>query len=407
MRLALYKYNIGDVLYFEKRNLVILDRWIAQSKSNNKHHEKRYKCKCLKCGYISEYAEKYVTKGRCACCKGVVVVKGINDIPTTDPWMVDYFQGGYDEACQYTSGSCKKLLFKCPDCGTINSDYKSIYSLKSNRSCGCKNCAKGMSFGERFIKGILQQNNIEFVHEYNKKHANWINNNFRYDFYLPKYNTIIEVHGNQHYHECYWSNSRNIAERDTIKKELALNNGVNFIEIDARKSTIEWMRQSVLNSDLANIIDLSNINFDFCYHYAYKGKIEECKMLLNEYPYYHAEELRVKLDVSQIELYRILHILNWKIPTFGDEDMIDVYYDGKFKRTWCSYSLLKSEFYLEFGININIIITPYLDTDKVYKQHFTFKRHDRLLDRKQYNIPDCTQFYQDIAKYSFNKRNSK
>ena len=55
----------------------------------------------------------------CACCHSLVVVPGINDIPTTDPWMISYFQGGYDEAKRYTHGSEQKIHPVCPECGRI------------------------------------------------------------------------------------------------------------------------------------------------------------------------------------------------------------------------------------------------------------------------------------------------
>ena len=48
-------------------------------------------------------SERQILNGkRCACCSNSVVVEGINDIPTTAPWMVDYFPGGYEEAKRYT-----------------------------------------------------------------------------------------------------------------------------------------------------------------------------------------------------------------------------------------------------------------------------------------------------------------
>lgn len=59
---------------------------------------------------------------------------------------------------------------------------------------GCPVCVS--SKGETVIKAILRRHNIEHIQQYKIPLQN---NNFRYDFFLPDYNLLIEFHGGQHY----------------------------------------------------------------------------------------------------------------------------------------------------------------------------------------------------------------
>ena len=59
---------------------------------------------------------------------------------------------------------------------------------------GCPVCSS--SKGERFIRNVLLKHNIKHIQEYSIPLQS---RRFRYDFYLPDYNLLIEFHGAQHY----------------------------------------------------------------------------------------------------------------------------------------------------------------------------------------------------------------
>ena len=70
--------------------------------------------------------EKWVTESNmekqgCNCCSGKKVVKGINDIATTDPWMIPYFKNEEDV---YTHSSCSGKVADviCPICNKEKKD---------------------------------------------------------------------------------------------------------------------------------------------------------------------------------------------------------------------------------------------------------------------------------------------
>lgn len=271
-----YLYNIGDRIVDEKRDLVIIDRKRSERK-NNRASRRVYRYRCNKCGFecgkhykkgeckeelwISEYD---IIKGNgCSCCSrnSSTIVEGINDVPTTASWMVKYFQGGYDEAKMYSKGSVRKVQFSCPDCG--NKKTKSVNEMYGDKTLGCT-CGDGFSYPEKFLFSLLNQLNVNFETQLSKTTFRWCDK-YRYDFYLPEYNMIIETHGLQHYEEAgkRYKGLNEQQENDKIKKNIALDNGVeNYIELDCRHSEMDWIKKSVLNSKLKNILDLSKVDFE-------------------------------------------------------------------------------------------------------------------------------------------------
>lgn len=257
-----FKIDMGAKFKDKKRSITIIDREYRKNKNGNKY--KFYKYTCNKCGYSEGWIEEsHLLNNRgCSCCNGSIVVPGINDIPTTAPWMVKYFQGGEEEAKLYTKGSEKRIHTICPDCGKVKSKTIRIVDLFKKKSIGCI-CNDKVSYSEKLMFHVLKQLNIEFIFQLTKNDLSWCND-YRYDFYINCYNTIIEVHGIQHYK--YTGFKRTLKEEidnDMLKRELALKNKINkYIVIDCRESEVEYIKNSILNSELSKIYDLSKIDWD-------------------------------------------------------------------------------------------------------------------------------------------------
>lgn len=241
-------YEVGDVLKDSKRDIVILERRKIPSKG--------YRYNCNVCGYSCK-SDEWITQGSlkngsgCIVCSGQKVKVDINSIWVTDKWMVDALGMNEADAKKYSKLSTKRATFTCKVCGEkILKPIQNVYKLKS---IACS-CSEYTSFGEKVIYKLLTSLNIEFIKEYSPK---WSNKK-KYDFYIPKYNMIIEVHGKQHYEESFkgLSNKSLEAEQanDKYKMELERNHGIKeYIVIDARKSSIDWIKNSVLKSKLKNI----------------------------------------------------------------------------------------------------------------------------------------------------------
>ena len=290
-----FKFKIGDIV----NNLIITDRK-HEKRLHGKSlvNEKFYKFKCLKCGYeCGEYYKKQEYKkdywivekdilqnhGCSVCCHNPqIVVVGINDIPTTDPWMIPYFQGGYEEAKLYTFSSSYKINPICPDCGNIKNKLVSLNEIYKNHSIGCF-CKDGISYPEKFMFCFLNQLNIDFQTQLNKTTFKWCkgeNYDYRYDFYIPSINCIIETHGKQHYIESLTSTQfkKTLIEEqinDKSKEELAKRNNIKYyVSIDCCFSNMNWIKNSIINSELSELFDFSNINWSECDNFALKNIVK-------------------------------------------------------------------------------------------------------------------------------------
>jgi predicted RNA-binding Zn-ribbon protein involved in translation (DUF1610 family) len=195
----------------------------------------------------------------CSICCSRKVLKGYNDMWTTNPELALILLNPED-GYEYTQMSNKKVDWKCPDCGeTIKNK---IISDVNTKGVSCPKCSDGIKFPEKFMCNLLKESGIEFEYDTTKQ---WSQNK-RYDFYIPKYNWIIETHGGQHYGEGFVGigerarSYKEEKENDEFKQYLANANGINkYIIIDARYSTVEHMKNSILNSDIMTIIP--EINF--------------------------------------------------------------------------------------------------------------------------------------------------
>ena len=282
-------YDIGQKIEDSNRSLTIIDR--KRMKNSNGDNIRHYKYKCNRCGFdcgkhynlkdeeykdelwINEYNLKK-EKG-CSCCANQIAVLGINTIWDTDRWMID-LGITIEDAKKYTHGSNKKIGVICEKCG--NKKNISISDMFIDKSISCT-CGDGLSYPEKFMISVLNQLNIDFTPQLNKTTFKWCDK-YRYDFYLPRYNAIIETHGMQHYKEkCPNSKFTSLKEQESIdkfKETLALCNGINkYIIIDCRYSELEWIKTNIQNSELVNILDLSNIDWLRCEKSALPNLIKE------------------------------------------------------------------------------------------------------------------------------------
>lgn len=197
------------------------------------------------------------------------VIQGISDIATTDPWMVDYFQGGYDEAKKYSSGSNKTIYPICPYCGRVKNKKIKINDIKKMHGISCV-CNDKMSYPEKVMYLFLEYFNIPFIHRYSAKWTHDEKQKFEYDFKILKNKLcdecLIEIHGAQHYiaHGFEYKGGRTLEEEkdnDLRKKNCAYLNGYNdnsYFQINCLKSNFEYIMSNILHSEFTKNFILSN-----------------------------------------------------------------------------------------------------------------------------------------------------
>ena len=122
-----------------------------------------------------------------------------------------------------------KVLWHCQcDCGNTTDLLTNVLKSGRTQSCGCIN----YSIGEQNIEILLKENNISYIKEFKFNDLGL----YRFDFYLPEYNRLIEFDGKQHFQECggAWDKNDNLKqrqERDKIKNQYALDNNIDLIRI--------------------------------------------------------------------------------------------------------------------------------------------------------------------------------
>ena len=159
--------------------------------------------------------------------------------------------------------SNKKFYFKCLDCNKISN--KRLGKVIS-RGYSCDFCSDGLPITEKFMANILKQLDEDFITQLNKLNFEWCGY-FKYDFYLPKYNMIIETHGLQHYEDTTgtWNVSLFKTQmNDLFKYKCAKNHVDNYIVIDCRYSELEWMKENIIK-ELNGYFDLSNIDWELAW----------------------------------------------------------------------------------------------------------------------------------------------
>jgi very-short-patch-repair endonuclease len=281
-----FKIEIGQTFKDEKRDITITDREyrIRYDKNNNKYKDRWYRYTCNKCGWTEGWiVESALIRKRgtgCSCCAGYTLVEGINDIPTVAPWLIPYFQSGYDEAKRYNKwghgniNNPKGYIYPiCPDCGRVKSKKINISNIYKNKSIGCS-CGDGISKPNKMMFNVLEQLNVVFETEYSPKWCKYLfKDKYRqgsYDFYfeLNKKKYIIEMDGGFHTKD----NNRNRQTKeeslyiDDEKDRLALEHGIKVIRIDCdyggSTDGVEYIKQNILKDKKINkLFDLSKINW--------------------------------------------------------------------------------------------------------------------------------------------------
>lgn len=235
------------------------------------------------------------------CDKSSLVIPGYTTIDVTHPELCNYIIDK-DFAHTHNYWTTIKTKIKCPTCGKILYKKPSSVYDRDNRF-HCDRCSDNISFPEKFFMAILDNNNIISIYQASSKTFNWCGN-YRYDFYLPDYDCIVETHGKQHYEETpdFHVTLEEQHKVDAIKRNLALSNGIKqYIELDCRKSTVEYITHNIFeNNFLANIIN-SNTDFKAC------CKIAAISNIKTAYDYYQSgmsqQEISKKLKVSKCTVY--------------------------------------------------------------------------------------------------------
>ena len=103
----------------------------------------------------------------------------------------------------------QSLEFKC-SCG--NTFITSISSFQQGKQL-CEKCTKSISSYEIIFREFLEEYNIDYIYQYSLNQCRDILP-LPFDFYLIKYDVLIEIDGEGHFHPC---NFNKISNKEAIK----------------------------------------------------------------------------------------------------------------------------------------------------------------------------------------------
>ena len=192
-------------------------------------------CKCKICNNVW-YTTPHALFGGCGCPKCSHERIKLNSRKLHKQFISELYSINKDiEVIGTYVNSHTKLECKCKKCGNVW--FPIPNNLLRNSQCpSCNNYS-----GENSIKNYLCDFGIEFVSQHRFNDLRGVNNGvLSYDFYLPKYNLLIEYQGEQHEKpidfsgrgedfakECF----KNQQEHDNRKRQYAKKNNIKLLEI--------------------------------------------------------------------------------------------------------------------------------------------------------------------------------
>ena len=200
-------------------------------------------------------------------------------------------------------GGIKHYSLKCLDC---NNTYDRSEGHVRNRGVKCPICGDGISYPQKFMTSVLKQLKVDFTTEYIINE----NKDSRYDFYIPHLNLIIEVHGVQHYNGSFKSyGGRTLEEEqenDRIKMKTALELGYNYIVINAKDSSIDWLKNSIEKSEMNTMFNLAIVNWEECGMFATSSFTKQVCEDFEDNDSAIANKLAIKYGVARTTIVRHL-----------------------------------------------------------------------------------------------------
>jgi len=196
------------------------------------HHNKQlcWVCRC-DCGTYTVYSTDKLISGEATTCGPSCPYKKskLHDLTGQTFGRLTVIQ-----RCGVTNDGHALWECKC-ECGNITKVNGRYLEHGQINSCGKCPTWSTHSKGETAIANWLTQHSIVFEREKRFKDCNRGSAPFRFDFFLPQQNLLIEYQGIQHFYPTGgWFNSetvRDCQEKDQIKANYALNNGYQLLII--------------------------------------------------------------------------------------------------------------------------------------------------------------------------------
>ncbi|MBR3173717.1 MAG: hypothetical protein IKF24_04240 [Eubacterium sp.] len=169
-----------------------------------------------------------VNKTGCPVCSNRVIIRGINDLATTNPKVLE--EWNYEKNVKVSpysvgAGTNQKVWWKCSECGN---EWKSPVRAKvEGRRCPICDERLHSSFPEKSIFYYVKQQYPNAVSRYTELFTN----RMEIDIFIPELTVGIEYDGSQ------WHSTPDQIRREKNKYSICQNNGVKLIRVKEKTRT--------------------------------------------------------------------------------------------------------------------------------------------------------------------------
>lgn len=212
--------------------------------------------------WICELNHRWSTKGGygsrkvgCPYCTNKKVLKGFNDLLTTNPDVKDFWDYSKNdlEPTLYLSGSGKKVYWLCKN---NHSSYSSIKNKLRNIE-KCKECSHLRSYFEVQVRDYLKSSYPEINFLENTKPIENNGSKLELDFYIPELSIAFEIQDNST-HDRYFENTEYLfyGKRIIKKGPIYHENKRQLAKKQLNCDLFDIWEEDFKSSDFQKIIDL-------------------------------------------------------------------------------------------------------------------------------------------------------
>lgn len=187
--------------------------------------------KCPKHGVQSMMLDNFIRGHKCYSCSYESRANRCRNTPDYVEQVVNSYNGNQLlNKHEYVSSKTRNLRVLCGKCkkNTFLVSFCDYYNVNVHQ---CRSCSSKESVGEKLIADYLNKFSIEYVRE--KKFENCKDKRqLPFDFYVPKYNLIIEFDGQHHYFDVWGKEHFERTQRhDDIKNKFCEDNDIHLLRI--------------------------------------------------------------------------------------------------------------------------------------------------------------------------------
>lgn len=213
----------------------------VESKNGNKllnpedyinHKASNLKILCGSCGneFTTSLSSIENSDGACLKCANKKTGERSRLSPKEVKYRIDSVNGNILlNPEEYKDNHTPNLRIKCGECGDVF--YTSLANYEYFQKIRCDKCSQKISIPERKTMEFLEKNNIFYKYNYTFNDCK-DKRLLLFDFYLEKYNLIIEIDGEHHYHPKWGEEQfKMIKYHDGIKNKYCEDNEIKLLRI--------------------------------------------------------------------------------------------------------------------------------------------------------------------------------